>query len=253
MANKRNFYPKERLMAREHEKIERDLNAHDKRKFGGMYYSDDATKLNIAVNSSGDPLADMLTQKDVVFHRVKYSWEELNLLQSAVETLFNKYGIHSSGFLPQNNSIYIGVDYLNEDIRGDIQREMRGLGYDDEDMYTLVQEDRAGESDSVPTDDGEEKTATYDESDRGIERAANSVTTIKPGCLIQRFDPSDGTYHNMWSLNFAYDYNGTTYLVTAGHVDGKGGDFKGHSAYYVPPAAGYPIVDVPTSLMRQTG
>ena len=40
MENKQNFYPKERPMAREHEKIERDLNVHDKRKFGGMYYTD---------------------------------------------------------------------------------------------------------------------------------------------------------------------------------------------------------------------
>lgn len=115
-------------MAREHEKIERDLNVHDKRKFGGMYYTDDATKLHVAVNTTGDSLTDQLAQKDVVFHHVKYSWEELNTLQAAVGTLFDKHGIHTSGFLPQKNCIYIGVDYLNEDIRNDIQRDEMGTG-----------------------------------------------------------------------------------------------------------------------------
>lgn len=246
MENKQNFYPKERPMAREHEKIERDLNVHDKRKFGGMYYTDDATKLHVAVNTTGDSLTDQLAQQDVVFHHVKYSWEELNTLQAAIGTLFDKHGIHTSGFLPQKNCIYIGVDYLNEDIRNDIQRDMRGLGYDDEAMYMLVQEGRTAEPDSMQTDE-EGEAATYDETGDEIERAANVVTTLKPGCLIQRRDPSTGTYHNMWSLNFAYVFNGTTYLVTAGHVDGKKGAFEDHPAYYVPPASGYPIVNVPTS------
>lgn len=247
MENKMKFIPKERPMAKEHEQIVHNLHSHDKRKFGGMFYTNDGTKLHVAVNGANDPLIEQLAQKDVVFHQVAHTWEDLNTLQAAIGTMFGKHGVHTSGFLPQKNCLYIGVDNLNEDIRSDILRELRGLGYADNGMFVIVQEERASGNDAMTAaEDDAESEAVALVADEGISLAADTLATIMPGGLIQRQD-SSGAYHNMSSLNFGYMYNGVPYLVIAGHSGASDDSYSGLSAYYVPPTTGYPIAAVPTS------
>ncbi len=67
---------------------------------------------------------------------MKYSWAHLNELQEAVDSLFEKYGIHASGFEPESNRIYIGVDDDNNEIVHAIQDELARLGYSDPEAYT---------------------------------------------------------------------------------------------------------------------
>lgn len=247
MENKMKFIPKERPMGREHEKIILSLRSHDKRKFGGMFYTDGGTKLHVAVNGADDPLIEQLAQKDVVFHQVAHTWEDLNTLQAAIGTMFGKHGVHTSGFLPQKNCLYIGVDNLNDDIRSDILRDLRGLGYADNGMFMIVQEERAIGNDAMTTaEESVESEAVVLASDEEISLATDTLATIMPGGLIQRRD-SSGSYHNLSSLNFGYMYNGAPYLVIAGHVGANNDNYSGQSAYYVPPTTGYPIADVSTS------
>lgn len=247
MENKMKFIPKERPMAKEHEKIVHNLRSHDKRKFGGMFYTNGGAKLHVAVNGVNDPLIGQLAQKDVVFHQVAHTWEDLNTLQAAIGTMFGKYGVHTSGFLPQKNCLYIDVDNLNEDNRSDILRDLRGLGYADNGMFMIVQEERASGNDAMAAvEEAAAPEVVALAADEGISLAADTVATIMPGGLIQLRDAS-GAYHNLCSLNFGYMYNGAPYLVIAGHSGANDDDYKDLSAYYVPPTTGYPIADLSTS------
>ena len=134
-----------RPMAKAHGEIEKRLYENDKRQFGGMFYTDKARKLHIAVMGNNSRMIEQLAQKDVLFQEVKYSWETMNEVQAAVNSLLGRYGVHMSAFEPQNNRVCIGVDVANSEIVRAITVEMAGLGFASSDMFQIIEKVRANE------------------------------------------------------------------------------------------------------------
>ena len=232
------------VIALEHQNILNKLSSYDCDKFGGMYFTDHGSQLHIAILDGNDSLMDAVSEKNVLFHRVRYSWALMNEAQSAIDTLIGRYGIHLSRFEPENNVITMGVRNKDHDIIQSINKEMRGLGYDLS-MFRIAEEDPA-EGFGLPTSEAEEEhvhdktsvLSAYEEDD------LDDTTTIMPGGMIQVLD-STGAYKHICSVNYAFVYNSIPYLVGAGHTGSEG--YIGRDAYYIPPNDGYPISNVPTT------
>lgn len=235
-------------MAKAHGEIEKRLYENDKRQFGGMFYTDKARKLHIAVMGNNSRMIEQLAQKDVLFQEVKYSWETMNEVQEAVNSLLGRYGIHMSAFEPQNNRVCIGVDVANSEIVRAITVEMAGLGFASSDMFQIIEKARANEfhtlGESVKNESSASKRLAESSIDENTEPDEDDVTTIMPGGMILVEDSSGSLVH-LCSVNYGYIYNNTPYLVGAGHAGSAA--YVGQDAYYVPPITGYPISNVSTS------
>ena len=237
MKSNKALFPFDRPMAKQHEEIEGLLYGCSKDKFGGMYYTDNANKLHVAVLENDEEIRKRVSAKDVEFHRVKYSWETMNEAQSAVERLFGSYGIHSASFEPENNRICIGVDNANSSVIQDIIAEMAAMGFDDANMFYIAREERPEGFKPL-----EENVVQSFSMNKPSSIAETTTTTIMPGGMIQVKD-SAGTYHHLCSVNYGYVYNSNAYIVGAGHAGSS--SYVGKDAYYIPPITGYPISSVP--------
>ena len=238
-------------MNKVHKSFEKNLHEHEKKTFGGMFYTDKAKKLHIAVMNSRDPLVEQMAADNVVFHEVKHSWEDLNDVQNAVTSIFNKYGIHTASFEPEANRINIGVETVNGDVIRAIQAEMKGMGYADNSMYGITQMDRI--SRFKPMNDSDAVVAeavNYALAAEAVSADEVNALTVMPGGMIQ-VKNNNGSYVQLCSVNFGYIYNNTPYLVGAGHTGSAG--YVGCDAYYVPPIiavngeAAYPIAGMDTT------
>ncbi len=67
---KRDFYPFARPMAKVHESFEKCLHEEDKHTFGGLYYTENARKLHIAVLKDAKvDFSEKMSAQDVIFIR----------------------------------------------------------------------------------------------------------------------------------------------------------------------------------------
>ena len=239
MNNRKEIFKAVRPMAKVHADIEEKLRATSSAKYGGMFYTDKARKLHVAILENNPKLADEVVAKDVLLHRVRYSWKTMNEVQQAAESLFGCHGIHIACFEPDRNQICIGVERINDDVIHDIMAEMVGLGFDDENMFRIIEKQRAEGFKLLPNEDD-----ATNEQRANVSTEETTVTTIMPGGMIQVKDAS-GTYHHLCSVNFGYVYNNTAYIAGAGHAGAS--SYVGLDAYYVPPVTGYPISSVPVS------
>ena len=237
------FYEANRPIVKIHGEIEERMHDQDKREFGGIYYTNKARKLHVALlEGSHYAFEEKIVAQDVELHSVRHSWDYLNGVQEAVNSLAGSYGIHGSGLEAHNNRIYISVDEVNADITAAIQSEMRKLGYSDLSAYTIRVMPHAYPF-QIPDDETkDDETDQIEENTTSLLTEPRSSNTIYPGGMIV-YRNSSGGYSHLASVNFGYILNGVPFIVGAGHACSD--NAIGRDAYFVPySGSGYPISNV---------
>jgi len=237
--SKRDTFFEDRPLYKTHKELQARLEEVDTKLFGGFYYTDSAKKFHIlSLHNSNLDLTNYM-EKDVIIHRVQHSYGDLLEFQAAVDSLIGRYGIHASGCEPVLNLVRIGVDKVDDDVIHNIRDELLHLGYSDESMFSIEQMNRP-----VPMCEGIQPDACRNIDNSSISNV-NYNATIMPGGYMVRKD-SNGNYSSLASINFGFIYNGSPYLVGAGHACPT--NYANNDVYYVPYSGdGYPIAGLSAS------
>lgn len=242
------FIPMDRPFAKQHQEVENRVHEMDKRSIGGIFYTNNATKLHVNALAGNFPSVEKIMGDDVQIHSVKFSWDYLNQLQEAVTSLFGKMGIHTANMSQKYNRIIIGVDELSQDIAEAIFAELRGLGFAEMDAYAIEVKERVNFPQFNPVAD-EADMDTPVAALENMNDAEETSKTLMPGGMLL-IKNSNGTFTYGASLNFGYYFQGLPFLVAAGHACSDSD--VGKEVYFVPfdkEVGGYPLsrVFLPTS------